>query len=316
MITRTICQKVFALSAIVVTNFTLLNAQVLTKTFVFNFYAEDFRVEQITSERECEIFPKFDYSFGELGEPSLPHLSYKILLPDNYDIDNFTYSVGTDTCRFNRVFFYPTADDFIDDNPDTLTVDSILLCPTPMPVSGPGPHPEIPSYPLKTFPAKVQYVGGNGWDGYQLEVFEICPFTYYAIDQKLVLSTDFELTISITPNNQEPPFHRGDADELVKSEIHNPEDFGKGAENWMANSIGKNPIPPYSKVYCPSSIIFCSSTTATKLEIYTMDAVKVGEAAFTNGEATVKVGKTPATYLYIVTYPNGRRESGKVVIGK
>ncbi|MBR2359046.1 MAG: hypothetical protein IKA75_01320 [Bacteroidaceae bacterium] len=26
-------------------------------------------------------------------------------------------------------------------------------------------------------------------------------------------------------------------------------------------------------------------------------------------------GKTPVTYLYIVTYPNGRRKSGKVAIG-
>ena len=64
-----------------------------------------------------------------------------------------------------------------------------------------------------------------------------------------------------------------------------------------------------------ASTISCTSPTATKLEIYTMDAVKVGEATFANGEATVKVGKTPATYLYIVTYPNGRRESGKVAIG-
>ncbi len=60
--------------------------------------------------------------------------------------------------------------------------------------------------------------------------------------------------------------------------------------------------------------ILCTSPTATKLEVYTMDAVKVGEAAFVNGEATVKVSKAPATYLYIVTYPNGRRESGKVAI--
>ncbi|MBR2359225.1 MAG: hypothetical protein IKA75_02235 [Bacteroidaceae bacterium] len=62
------------------------------------------------------------------------------------------------------------------------------------------------------------------------------------------------------------------------------------------------------------STISCTSPTATKLEIYTMDAVKVGEAAFANGEAAVKVGKIPATYLYIVTYPNGRRESGKVAV--
>ena len=63
-----------------------------------------------------------------------------------------------------------------------------------------------------------------------------------------------------------------------------------------------------------NSIITCSSPTAVKLEVYTMDAVKVGEAAFANGKATVKVRKTPATYLYIVTYPDGRRESGKVVV--
>lgn len=59
--------------------------------------------------------------------------------------------------------------------------------------------------------------------------------------------------------------------------------------------------------------ISCTSPNATKLEIYTMDAVKVGEAAFTNGEATVKVDKAPATYLYIVIYPNGRCKSGKVM---
>ena len=62
------------------------------------------------------------------------------------------------------------------------------------------------------------------------------------------------------------------------------------------------------------STITCTSPTATKLEIYTMDAVKVGEAAFASGEATVKVSKIPATYLYIVTYPNGKRESGKVTV--
>ena len=62
------------------------------------------------------------------------------------------------------------------------------------------------------------------------------------------------------------------------------------------------------------SSLLCTSPTAVKLEIYTMDAVKVGEARFTHGEAAVRVGKTPATYLYIVTYPDGRRESGKVMM--
>ena len=63
-----------------------------------------------------------------------------------------------------------------------------------------------------------------------------------------------------------------------------------------------------------NGVISCVSSTAVNLEIYTMDAIKVGEANFTNGEATVKKKKTSTTYLYIVTYPNGRRESGKVVI--
>ena len=45
-----------------------------------------------------------------------------------------------------------------------------------------------------------------------------------------------------------------------------------------------------------------------------MDAIKVGEARFVDGEATVKVGEAPVIYLYIVTYPDGSRESGKVVV--
>ena len=69
-----------------------------------------------------------------------------------------------------------------------------------------------------------------------------------------------------------------------------------------------------AQVHPIGQTILCTSPTATKLEVYTMDAVKVGEADFANGEATVKVDKVPATYLYIVTNPDGRRESGKVVV--
>ena len=61
------------------------------------------------------------------------------------------------------------------------------------------------------------------------------------------------------------------------------------------------------------STLHCTAPNAVKLEVYTMDAVKVGEARFVDGEATVKVGQAPAMYLYIVTYPDGRRESGKAV---
>ena len=47
-----------------------------------------------------------------------------------------------------------------------------------------------------------------------------------------------------------------------------------------------------------------------------MDAIKAGEARFVDGEAKVKENKAPAMYLYIVTYPDGRRESGKVRVSE
>ena len=69
-----------------------------------------------------------------------------------------------------------------------------------------------------------------------------------------------------------------------------------------------------AQINITASTILCTSPDAVKMEVYTMDAVKVGEARFTHGQAEVKVNNTPATYLYIVTYPDGRRESGKVVM--
>ena len=62
--------------------------------------------------------------------------------------------------------------------------------------------------------------------------------------------------------------------------------------------------------------LHCTAPGAVKLEVYTMDALKVGETAFVNGEAAIKVGTTPALYLYIVTYPDGHRESGKVLVNE
>ena len=76
----------------------------------------------------------------------------------------------------------------------------------------------------------------------------------------------------------------------------------------------KTPLEQSIQLNVSGSTIFCTSPNAVKLEIYTMDAVKVGESSFTYGEATVKVNKNSATYFYIVTYPNGQRTSGKVVV--
>ena len=62
--------------------------------------------------------------------------------------------------------------------------------------------------------------------------------------------------------------------------------------------------------------LHCTAPGAVKLEVYTMDALKVGEAAFVNGEAAIKVGTTPALYLYVVNYPDGHRESRKVLVNE
>lgn len=74
------------------------------------------------------------------------------------------------------------------------------------------------------------------------------------------------------------------------------------------------PKIPTLKVEASGSLFHCYAPDAVKLEVYTMDATKVGEARFADGAATVKVDRTPAAYLYIVTCPDGRRESGKVMI--
>lgn len=68
------------------------------------------------------------------------------------------------------------------------------------------------------------------------------------------------------------------------------------------------------RVQTSDNTLTFTAPNAVKLEVYTTEAMKVDETEFTNGTATVKVGKAPAAYLYIVTYPNGRRESGKVMV--
>lgn len=59
--------------------------------------------------------------------------------------------------------------------------------------------------------------------------------------------------------------------------------------------------------------ILCTDAGGVRLELYTSDAMKVGEASFQDGRATVPIPPVSATYLYVVTYPGGRQASGKVV---
>lgn len=103
-------------------------------------------------------------------------------------------------------------------------------------------------------------------------------------------------------------------DYIVKYEtIYNPKEVQVLTSS--PSTIGDTPsMRRGANMSVNGATFLCTSPTAVKLEVYTMDAIKVGEAAFANGGATVKVRKTPATYLYIVTYSDGRRESGKVVV--
>ena len=297
-------------------------AQKYCKTLVFEYSSERFPITQVGEEQECliEDITTQSYTYGELGEPYIPYLRYSIVLPDNYKISDFTYSWGNDTCKMDRIFSYPTRESLANNSPDTLVTDSIILYPVPIPIVGSGPILESPDYPLTTYPAKAWHTVTNSMiDNYKIDYFYICPFTYYAEERKLILKESIEVTVTIEPSNKGETSHRGNRDEYIKDIVCNPDDLGKGLEGWTpvsVNIIETDSGNPSMRIAISNSTFHCTAPNAAKLEVYTMDAVKVGEARFVNGEATVKVGSTPALYLYIVTYPDGHRESGKVVVNE
>ena len=304
MKTKKMNLRMLALSIIALVSLANATGQTLTKTFTFDFAPEDF---EFSGKEEVEILPgmkfyedkEIIFHYGELGTPALLYFEYPILIPDNYKMKDFTYSLVN----------------------NTLTADGITLGATPPEVSGPGPYPEAPEYPLITYPAEVVYTGNVLYDGYKPEMFEINPFTYHAADRKLVLATSITLTVTIEPDNNFniPDGRDDDAIKNIKYYVHNLEDVESGIENWkaylpnMANEYKQN------KTTCIKFLetsLLCTAPDAVKLEVYTMDAIKVGEARFADGEATVKVGEVPAMYLYVVTYPDGRRESGKARVSE
>lgn len=69
-----------------------------------------------------------------------------------------------------------------------------------------------------------------------------------------------------------------------------------------------------AKIHIVGYQLYSESLYALKLELFNTIGIKMDEALFLNGKASVTVDKVPATYLYIVTYPDGRRESGKVAV--
>ena len=315
MKTKKMNLRMLALSIIALVSLANATGQTLTKTFTFDFAPEDF---EFSGEEEIEILPgmkfyeekEIIFHYGKLGTPALLYFEYPILIPDNYRMKDFTYSL-VDEATINQVV----------SGGNTLTVDNITLKATPLEVSGPGPHPEVPEYHLITYPAEVVHTGNIRYDGYKPEMFEINPFTYHAADRKLVLATSITLTITIEPDSsfEIPDGRDDDAIKNIKYYVHNLEDVESGIENWkaylpnMANEYKQN------KTTCIKFLetsLLCTAPNAVKLEVYTMDAIKVGEARFVDGEATVKVGQAPAMYLYVVTYPDGRRESGKAMISE
>ncbi|MBQ8593242.1 MAG: hypothetical protein IJ467_02980 [Bacteroidaceae bacterium] len=88
------------------------------------------------------------------------------------------------------------------------------------------------------------------------------------------------------------------------------------SEEWIGEipNIIKNTQYPNLHINSFASTLHFTSPTATRVELYTLDAVKVGEATFAGGEAVLEAPHAPAAYLYIVTYPDGHRESGKVMV--
>ncbi len=293
------------LLTLVLLSVTEVVAQTYERTFSFNFTKENMSI----TEDENGYFIKPDrlvylWSYNDDGhKPALPYIRYEILLPDNFQVKSFSFLSKEE-----------------EEYPRAITLGTNSL---PMPTEEGTDNEEGSSlYPLITYPAEVLLFEESIMDGYRIALFLINPFTYYAESRKLWLTTEMNLRIIVEPvDKDEEVGHVGTMKDIVKSSVYNPEDMDAGTENWTKiedSSLQTIDYTPNLKkgvnISVNSSTLLCTSPTAVKLEIYTLDAVKVGEARFTHGEATVRVDKVPATYLYIVTYPDGRRESGKVMM--
>ena len=192
---------------------------------------------------------------------------------------------------------------------------TLNVAPLPAPMDEENVNEEENSlYPLITYPTDVIYHKEWIQSGYKAARFLINPFTYHANTQKLGIATSVSLNITIEPVDEDEKIEGPKYPESIKSQVYNPEDIDMETENWTIKNVRQLGISQQIHLQIVNHLFTCISPNATKLEVYTMDAIKVGEAGFANGEASVTVRKTPATYLYIVTYPDGRRESGKVVV--
>ena len=286
-------------------NIANVTSQNYTKTFKIDFSENDFLLEE--SEGMYRITPNeilydWEYNYSEpsgLSKPCIPYVKLHILIPDNYRIKEVSFNVDS-----------------------VIYAEGVRLEPVP-PIGqiSTGANEMQSLYPSQYYPIEINFVDGieSIFDGYRIADFEISLFAYNAFSGLLSMASSIYLTLNVEPTINDSFIHTGDMDSFLKRFVYNPEDFGKGLEGWTpvsVNIIETDSGNPSMRIAISNSTFHCTAPNAAKLEVYTMDAVKVGEARFVNGEATVKVGSTPALYLYVVTYPDGHRESGKVLVNE
>ena len=284
-------------------NIANVTSQNYTKTFKIDFSENDFLLEESEGMYRInpnEILYDWEYNYSDpsgLSKPCIPYVKLHILIPDNYRIKEVSFNVDS-----------------------VIYAEGVRLEPAPsIGEISTGANEMQSSYPSQYYPIEINFVDGieSIFDGYRIADFEISLFAYNAFSGLLSMASSVYLTLDVEPTINDSFIHTGEMDSFLKRFVYNPEDFGKGLEGWTpvsVNIIETDSGNPSMRIAISNSTFHCTSPDAIKLEVYTMDAVKVGEARFVGGKASVKVANTSTVYLYIVTYPDGRRESGKIAL--
>lgn len=111
-----------------------------------------------------------------------------------------------------------------------------------------------------------------------------------------------------------PGFKSGNYNVVMYTSRYDNQGIDLGSRACLVNNSIVFPSVKRMEMRAEGDIISCTSSDAVMIEVYTMEAAKVGEATFRNGGAAVKIAGTPGTYLYVVTYDDESRTSGKVMI--
>lgn len=111
-----------------------------------------------------------------------------------------------------------------------------------------------------------------------------------------------------------PGFKSGNYDVVLYTSKYDKRGTDLGSIACSASNGIVLPTVKQPEICVDGRVISCVSQGAALLEIYTPGGIKASEAAFRNGAAAVKVSGTSGTYLYVVTYEDEHRTSGKVTI--